>query len=151
MVRLKSLSLNIEYQPLEQGRRSALAPRFLPWPQLRKDTLDVVEQVLVHDRLVLPGEVFPLMGDQAHIEPVPEDRVESTPREMEASHKSAVLQNLPFGPRFGTGQISSEQLNRAELQIAVEDVENLLSLVRDDDQLSLFNFVTEWGMGVMKR
>src|SRR6516164_8475907 len=107
--------------------------------------LDGLKQVLVENGRLLTFEDFALESDFADIEAIAKQMRERATRERYAADGLAGLERADLGDDASLAQLSHQQIEAAELEIAAEDGPDPFRLSVIDADLSTFGVIAEWG------
>ena len=112
-------------------------------PLLLEPCLDRLEYLPIKDCGLLSWEGLSLEPDLANVKAVAQEVRQRPPRERDAANGSSVRQVSYLGRNTGRPQIGQQQIETAEVEIALEDVAHDLGLFLHDGDLPVFGVVSE--------
>jgi hypothetical protein len=113
------------------------------WSLAPRACLDRVEQIPVEDGWLLAGGDLALEREFADVEPVAEQVGEGTAGKGNAADDLTGLQDAPFGDDASLSQVSHQQVEAAEVEVALEDGPDSLGLFLIDRDLPVLAVVAE--------
>ena len=105
--------------------------------------LDLVPQVLGHDRRMLAFVNLALMGDAADIDRVRQDLVDMPPAEQAAARRAARAIDADRNPKALSVELLFETHHASRLEIAAEEGAHDLGMILDDVQCAILDPVAQ--------